>query len=127
MQEMALMGSAMVQMNTRIPADLKEQGDRALEIAGYTPSQAVRALWELAAQNTYEPSVVRQALGEQEAEAKPDEATQKRINAFEEGRRIMKDAYRKMGLDPDKTYEHSHLNYKELRDLYYEERLAQEE
>ena len=121
------MSSAMVQMNTRIPADLKEQGDRALERAGYTPSQAVRALWELAAQHMYEPSAVRRALGEHKPKAKPDEATQKRINAFEEGRRIMEDAYRQMGLDPKKEYKCLQSSYKKLRDLCYEERLAKGE
>lgn len=117
----------MVQMNTRIPADLKEQGDRALENAGLTPSQAVRALWEFAAQHMYEPSAVRRALGEQQVKAKPDAATQKRIDAYEKGRRIMEDAYRQAGLNPHKTYAASQVSYKELRDLYYEERLAQGE
>ena len=40
------MGASMVQINTRVPAELKEQGDLALARAGYTPAQAVRALWE---------------------------------------------------------------------------------
>ena len=42
------MGASMVQINTRVPAELKEQGDLALARAGYTPAQAVRALWEYA-------------------------------------------------------------------------------
>lgn len=121
------MSSTMVQMNTRIPADLKEKGDRALERAGYMPSQAVRALWEFAAQHAYEPSAVRGALGERKAKAKPDEATLKRINAFEEGRRIMENAYRQAGLNPETARDYPQLSYKELRDLYYEERLEQGE
>lgn len=36
---------AVAQINVRLDRELKEAGDRQLELAGYTPSQAVRALW----------------------------------------------------------------------------------
>ena len=48
------MTTTMVQMNTRIDADLKRRGDEALKRAGFTPSQAIRALWEYAADKAYE-------------------------------------------------------------------------
>lgn len=41
--------SAMVQMNTRISAELKAQGDAVLAHAGVSASQAVRQLWEFMA------------------------------------------------------------------------------
>ena len=43
------MATAMVQMNTRIGADEKAAGDKALREAGFTPSAAIRALWNKAA------------------------------------------------------------------------------
>ena len=36
------------QVNARIDAKLKATGDAGLAAAGYTPTQAVRALWALA-------------------------------------------------------------------------------
>ena len=39
---------ALVQMNTRLDAKLKERGDRVFARRGYTPSQAVRAVWAYA-------------------------------------------------------------------------------
>lgn len=52
----------LAQMNTRIEADLKRQGDAALARAGYSPSQAVRALWSFAARNAHAPSDVADML-----------------------------------------------------------------
>lgn len=40
---------AAVQMNVRLDSGLKRAGDHGLELMGYTPTQAVRRLWELAA------------------------------------------------------------------------------
>ena len=40
---------AMVQMNTRISAELKARGDAVLAHAGVSASQAVRQLWEFMA------------------------------------------------------------------------------
>lgn len=52
--------SEMAQMNTRIDRRLKERGDAALARAGFTPSQAVRALWEFAAE--HEPEEIEMLL-----------------------------------------------------------------
>lgn len=43
------MTTTAAQINVRLDADLKRSGDAALSRAGMTPSQAVRALWQLAA------------------------------------------------------------------------------
>ena len=34
------------QMNIRIPSELKHEGDEALRRLGFTPSQAIRGLYE---------------------------------------------------------------------------------
>lgn len=54
---------AMGQMNVRIDEDLRVRGNLALQAAGYTPSQAVRELWEFAARNRFEPEAVRSGFG----------------------------------------------------------------
>ncbi len=54
------MGASMVQINTRVPAEPKEQGDLALARAGYTPAQAVRALWGDAVVHIHEPQAIHQ-------------------------------------------------------------------
>lgn len=51
-----------VQMNTRIDRTLKREGDAALAAAGYTPSQAVRAIWELAVKLRKNPEKLRALL-----------------------------------------------------------------
>ena len=109
------MSSTMVQMNTRIPADLKEKGDRALERAGYTPSQAVRALWEFAARHAYEPSAVRGALGERKTKI-----VEKRANPFEEWETTARRMYHDMGIAPDTNV--PEISYEELKELAYKER-----
>ncbi len=49
------MASDTVQINARISRPLKERGDAALERAGYSPSQAIRKLWDFAANNAHNP------------------------------------------------------------------------
>ena len=51
---------AATQMNIRMDAALKESGNAALARLGYTPSQAVRALWEvITVQGALPPALVR--------------------------------------------------------------------
>ena len=57
---------SMAQMNTRIDAEVKERGDAVLAQAGYSSSQAVRAIWSFAASHAHEPLVVRQFLQQAE-------------------------------------------------------------
>ena len=54
----------MTQMNVRIEADLKEQGDRAFERIGSSPSEMVRALWRYASRHAADPETLRRLLGE---------------------------------------------------------------
>ena len=54
--------TAFTQMNVRIDAALKAAGDDALSSIGLTPTQAVRTLWELAAQRGEQLEKVHQFL-----------------------------------------------------------------
>lgn len=50
-----------VQLNTRIDAQVKEQGDAVLLRSGYTPSQAVRSLWSFVIEHQDVPSFMKNA------------------------------------------------------------------
>ena len=51
-----------VQMNVRIDADLKAAGDAVFSSIGMSTTQAVRALWELAARHSDDPGHVMDVL-----------------------------------------------------------------
>ena len=56
------MTTTAAQINVRLDADLKRSGDAALSRAGMTPSQAVRALWQLAASLADRPGALEDIL-----------------------------------------------------------------
>ena len=58
------MESNMTQMNVRLETSLKTQGDAALAHAGYSPSQAARKLWALAAKLRHNPNCYKIFLKE---------------------------------------------------------------
>ena len=97
---------ATVQMNTRMDVDLKQQGDAILAEMGYTPSQAVRALWRYIVSCKDQPQQIDQVLAEGAGTATPDA----RLNAIERGRTICQGL---TGLPA----ELSSASYKELRDV----------
>ena len=74
-----------VQMNTRLDAALKCEGDAVLAELGFTPSQAVRGLWRYIIRYRSDPRRIDQVLsgGENAAE---DAAA--RLQALERGRSI---------------------------------------
>lgn len=118
------MGATMTQMNTRIDATLKTRGDEALARAGYTPSQAIRTLWEFAAAHALEPGEIRRILP---TACPSPEASEKRRKLREKvaaGPRIIERFCRErettLADSPIAT-----MRYKELRDLMYEEKLKE--
>ena len=56
------MTTTAAQINVRLDPDLKRSGDAALSRAGMTPSQAVRALWQLAASLADHPGALEDIL-----------------------------------------------------------------
>ncbi len=118
---------ATAQINARLNPALKQRGDEALLGAGLSPSQAIRALWELAARNTDNPEAIQRALFPERAEAQEAElsAVQRcRAEAIGKGAHVVEDAYRAMGvvLAPSFTVG---LSYDELQDLAYQERYGE--
>lgn len=122
-------GTEVVQMNTRIGADIKHAGDIAFARAGYTPSQVVRRIWQLAAEHSNEPEVIRSMLedGRGVAEELGSEVTgekplsmKQRAAAVAKGRTIVEAGMRKLGLSDEAIAEFkekgsgSPRDYKEL-------------
>ena len=106
---------------------LKQRGDEALSGAGLSPSQAIRALWELAARNTDNPEAIQRALFPERAEAQKADlnaAQRRRAEAIGKGARVVEDAYRAMGVIPAPSST-AELSYDELRDLAYQERYGE--
>lgn len=68
------------QINVRIDRELKAQGDAALLAAGLSPSEAIRALWELAVRLQETPGALRAALFPATAEEDVG-ATRRRLEA----------------------------------------------
>lgn len=92
---------ASAQINARIDPELKARGDAALAAAGYTPTQAIRALWELAARHADDPAVVVAALEPERAAAEGssrDDARARDLALIEEGATLMERTARSLGL-----------------------------
>lgn len=107
---------AAVQMNLRIDSRVKEQGDAALGEAGYSPTQAVRALWTFAATHAHEPQVVRDLLRQVEGER--DLEREERIAAKRAALARVDDLRKQLEgvVGPLYTQGVEPLSYKELRD-----------
>lgn len=65
------------QMNTRIDASLKEAGDAVLARMGYSPSAAVRGLWQFVVDHQDDAASVREVIEPVAATALSDEAARK--------------------------------------------------
>lgn len=104
--------TSMVQMNTRIDADLKQRGDAVLERAGYSPSEAVRALWTFAVAHEVEPQAIPKALATEDPEAEEKQLRHEqrlaalkrvhdRISEFNERFGITAEAIKRINQIPD--------------------------
>lgn len=116
---------AMTQMNVRIESELKRAGDAALRAAGFTPSEAIRALWERVSDLGDKPADIHALLRPDEFEAQQAEAEaerQRRIEWARRGPKIVEDFYREQGLSwPPKN---DPISDEELRYLMFEERFG---
>lgn len=119
---------ASAQVNARIDPELKRRGDEGLAAAGLTATQAVRALWSLAASCADDPGRLRAALLPEEVERERQEREaerQRKIRLAREGADIVKNALIALGIDPPRPGEHSELSYEELKELAYRERFPE--
>ena len=115
--------SATVQMNTRLERRLKQEGDYALSLAGYSPSEAVRALWRLAASLHDDPSALRSALeGSGVAQGDRAEAEDPRLVALRDIRELERSTKARLGIADTEGFLTGSLP--ELRESYLVDRLA---
>lgn len=110
------------QVNARIDADLKREGDAGLAAAGLTPTQAVRAIWELAARNKDHPDKILAALypNRKEADEKARQAEyERKKKLINDAPKIARRYYDKAGLPwPPPS---ASLSYEELKEQAYRE------
>ena len=113
------------QVNARIDAELKAEGDAALAAAGITPTKAVRMLWQLAVRYRDDPEKLLAALDPDAAEPSADELAerQRKVEAARRGANLMKEFFEERGIElrPDPEP----LSYEELRELALEERMRE--
>lgn len=117
------------QMNIRLDTALKAKGDSALAAAGFNPSQAVRALWELAVRYKDTPAKLVAILNPDkvsEEEAALEAERQRKLALVHEWDKKMEAFYQELGIKPDPNHLINKLSYKQLRELAYLED-AQEE
>ncbi|MEG1494012.1 MAG: type II toxin-antitoxin system RelB/DinJ family antitoxin [Gordonibacter sp.] len=82
-----------VQMNTRLPEDLKIAGDEVLALYGLTPSDAVRELWGYLEKQHDLPAFMRKATNtEKEAER------QRKLAIAEEGPHLVENIFEAHGI-----------------------------
>lgn len=96
------MTTTAAQINVRLDADLKRSGDAALSRAGMTPSQAVRALWQLAASLADRPGALEDILLPSRAWAEQRErekAAKRKLELMDQGSKLFAAACRESGID----------------------------
>ena len=113
------------QINARINRTLKERGDAALERAGYTPSQAIRNLWDFAARNAHNPRAIQALFGAANdvEERKAEKERARRREAAIKGANIVAEAYERYGIEPSDWTKNA--SYEEMRDYALLERLRE--
>lgn len=119
------MSSDTVQINARISRPLKERGDAALERAGYSPSQAIRKLWDFAANNAHNPRAIQSMFGAEQEAAQVDaeEERARRREVVMKSANIVADAYERLGITPSDWT--TNASYEEVREYALLERLRE--
>lgn len=111
------------QMNTRIDAALKEAGDAVLARLGYSPSAAVRGLWQYMVDHQEDAASVRKVIEPGAASALSDEAARK-ASAIAGLRSLYAQTTYELGIS---GYHSVDLpSWDDLREDWYDERLESE-
>ena len=113
----------MVQMNTRIDATLKEAGDAVLARLGYSPSMAVRGLWQFVVDHQDDATSVREVIEPGAATVLSDEAARK-VSAINDLRSLYARTAHELGISEASGA--GLPSWDELREDWYDERLERE-
>ena len=111
-----------VQMNVRIDAELKREGDYALAQAGFTPTEAVRALYQIVAAEASDPAKVRELLRTSEAGGEAPGAT-----ALDQARTALAGFREHLGLAQDEPLFDTDRSYKDVYADFLMERYCPED
>lgn len=115
------------QVNARMDSDLKRAGDAALAKAGWTPTQAVRALWSFAAKHADDPEKIASAFTSdgvaESVDVERAERIKQRRKLAARGPKLMEEAYRSVGMPwpPDS----SPLSHEELKEAAFIDRFGE--
>ena len=113
----------MIQLNARIDRELKAAGDSALSLIGFSPSQAVRALWGKAARRGKDLEEVAELLSQTTGRRLKEEATTEAQDAVRQGWELMDDVYASLGVDLE--LEHDFPSDDDLLERALFERMAE--
>lgn len=119
-------GAATAQVNARIDPGLKRLGDKGLAAAGLTPTEGVRALYQLAAKCVNKPADLKRALfpdDAADAELAAESERKRKLALLDRGARYYDDACASFGLRSPSAA--AGLSPEELRDLALDEKFAQ--
>lgn len=111
------------QMNTRIDATLKEAGDAVLARLGYSPSAAVRGLWQFVVDHQDDAASVRKVIEPGVASALSDESARK-ASAITSLRSLYAQTARELGIPGNDGTDIP--SWDDLREDWYDERLDRE-
>lgn len=111
------------QMNTRIDAALKEAGDAVLARFGYSPSAAVRGLWQFVVDHQDDAASVRKVIAPDAAGALSDEAARK-ASAIADLRSLYAQTAQELGIPGNSGV--GLPSWDDLREDWYDERLGRE-
>ena len=111
------------QMNTRIDASLKEAGDAVLARMGYSPSAAVRGLWQFVVGHQDDVASVREVLEPDAASSLTDEAARK-ASAIADLRSLYAQTAQELGIPGNSVI--GLPSWDDLREDWYDERLERE-
>ena len=111
------------QMNTRIDAALKEAGDAVLARFGYSPSAAVRGLWQFVVDHQDDAASVREVIEPGVATALSDEAARK-ASAMTDLRSLYAQTAQELGIPGNDGA--GLPSWDDLREDWYDERLERE-
>ena len=111
------------QMNTRIDMALKEAGDAVLARLGYSPSAAVRGLWQFVVDHQDDAASVREVIEPGAASALSDESARK-ASAITSLRSLYAQTARELGISGNDGADIP--SWDDLREDWYDERLERE-
>ena len=118
---------ATAQVNARLERSLKTAGDEAMAAAGISPSEAVRALWSLAASCKNKPAELIAALYPKKAEKREAQAEaikKQRLALIAESEAFVEGFYAEMG--PCADAELNEPSYDELKALAFADKYGSE-